>query len=49
MTYFIAFGIIFLLAVIVLQIGKLSELATKIRGEEDQIMILKVKRFLFLW
>ncbi|MBL0025307.1 MAG: OmpA family protein [Saprospiraceae bacterium] len=34
MTYFIAFGIIFLLAVIVLQIGKLSELATKIRGEE---------------
>ncbi len=34
MTYLIAFGIIFLLAVIVVQIGKLSELAAKIRGEE---------------
>ena len=34
MTYLVAFGIIFLLAVIVIQIGKLSELAAKIRGEE---------------
>lgn len=34
MTYFIAFLIIFLLAVIVVQIGRLSELAAKIRGEE---------------
>jgi len=34
MTYFIALGIIFLLAVIVVQIGKLTELAARIRGEE---------------
>ncbi len=35
MTYLIAFGIVFLLAVIVIQIGKVSELASKIRGEEE--------------
>lgn len=34
MTYLVAFGIIALLAIIVIQIGKLSELAAKIRGEE---------------
>ncbi len=34
MTYFIAFAIIALLAVVVVQIGKLSELASRIRGEE---------------
>ncbi len=34
MTYFIAFAIVFLLAVVVVQIGKLSELASRIRGEE---------------
>ncbi|HMR88453.1 MAG TPA: cytochrome c oxidase subunit II transmembrane domain-containing protein, partial [Saprospiraceae bacterium] len=34
MTYLIAFAIIFLLAVIVIQIGKLTELAARIRGEE---------------
>ena len=34
MTYLVAFAIIFLLAVVVIQIGKLSELASKIRGEE---------------
>jgi cytochrome c oxidase subunit 2 len=34
MTYLIAFGIIALLAVVVIQMGKLSELAVKIRGEE---------------
>lgn len=34
MTYLIAFAIIFLLAVVVVQIGKLSELAARIRGEE---------------
>jgi len=35
MTYLIAFAIVFLLAVIVIQIGKVTELATKIRGEEE--------------
>jgi len=35
MTYLIAIAIIFLLAVIVIQIGKVSELAAKIRGEEE--------------
>ncbi|MBK8081890.1 MAG: OmpA family protein [Saprospiraceae bacterium] len=35
MTYLIAFAIIFLLAVIVIQIGKVTELASKIRGEEE--------------
>jgi cytochrome c oxidase subunit 2 len=35
MTYFVAFAIIFLLAVVVIQIGKLSELAGRIRGEES--------------
>ena len=35
MTYLIAIAIIFLLAVIVVQIGKVSELAAKIRGEEE--------------
>lgn len=34
MTYFIALAIIFLLFVIVVQIGKLSELSARIRGEE---------------
>ena len=34
MTYLIAFAIIFFLAVIVVQIGKLTELAARIRGEE---------------
>ncbi|MFZ1751679.1 MAG: OmpA family protein [Saprospiraceae bacterium] len=34
MIYFVALGIIFLLAVVVVQIGKLSELAARIRGEE---------------
>lgn len=34
MTYLIAFAIIFLLAVVVIQIGKLTELAARIRGEE---------------
>ena len=34
MTYLIAFAIIFFLAVIVIQIGKLTELSAKIRGEE---------------
>jgi cytochrome c oxidase subunit II len=34
MTYLIAFAIIALIAVIVVQIGKLSELAARIRGEE---------------
>ncbi|MBC7884406.1 MAG: OmpA family protein [Saprospiraceae bacterium] len=34
MTYLITFAIIFLLAVIVIQIGKLTELAASIRGEE---------------
>lgn len=34
MTYLIAFAIVFLLAVIVVQIGKLTELAARIRGEE---------------
>jgi cytochrome c oxidase subunit 2 len=34
MTYLIAFAIIFLLAVVVIQIGKLSELSARIRGEE---------------
>jgi cytochrome c oxidase subunit II len=34
MTYLIAFSIFALIAVIVVQIGKLSELAAKIRGEE---------------
>jgi cytochrome c oxidase subunit 2 len=36
MTYLIAFAIIFLLAVVVVQIGKLSELAARIRGEETE-------------
>ena len=35
MTYLIAFAIIFLLGVIVVQIGKVSDLAAKIRGEEE--------------
>jgi cytochrome c oxidase subunit 2 len=35
MTYLIAFIIIFLLAVIIIQIGKVTELAAKIRGEEE--------------
>ena len=35
MTYLIAFLIILLLAVIVIQIGKVTELAAKIRGEEE--------------
>lgn len=35
MTYLIAFLIIFLLAVIIIQIGKVTELAAKIRGEEE--------------
>ncbi|MBK9254508.1 MAG: OmpA family protein [Saprospiraceae bacterium] len=35
MTYLVAFLIIFLLAVIVIQIGKVTELAAKIRGEEE--------------
>lgn len=35
MTYLIAIAIIFLLAVIVIQIGKVSELAAKFRGEEE--------------
>jgi cytochrome c oxidase subunit 2 len=35
MTYLIAFAIIFLLAVVVIQIGKLTELAARIRGEES--------------
>jgi cytochrome c oxidase subunit 2 len=34
MTYLLAFLIVFLLAVVVVQIGKLSELAARIRGEE---------------
>ncbi len=34
MTYLIAFAIIFLLAVVVIQIGKLTELSARIRGEE---------------
>lgn len=34
MTYFIALAIIVLLAVVVVQIGKLTELAARIRGEE---------------
>lgn len=34
MTYLIAFAIIFLLALVVIQIGKLTELAARIRGEE---------------
>ncbi len=36
MTYLIAFAIIFLLAVVVIQIGKLSELSARIRGEEAE-------------
>ncbi len=34
MTYFVALAIIVLLAIVVVQIGKLSELAARIRGEE---------------
>ena len=34
MTYFIALAIIVLLAVVVVQIGKLTEFAARIRGEE---------------
>lgn len=35
MIYLIAFAIVFLLAVIVIQIGKVTELAARIRGEEE--------------
>lgn len=35
MIYFIALAIIFLLAVIVIQIGKLSDLTARIKGEEE--------------
>ena len=35
MTYLVAFAIIFLLGVIVVQIGKVSELAARIRGEKE--------------
>ena len=35
MIYLIAFVIVFLLAVIVIQIGKVTELAARIRGEEE--------------
>ncbi len=34
MTYLIAFAILFLLAVVVIQIGKITDLAARIRGEE---------------
>lgn len=34
MTYLIAFAIVFLLAVVVIQIGKITDLAARIRGEE---------------
>jgi cytochrome c oxidase subunit 2 len=35
MTYLIAFGILLLLSIIIVQIGKVTELAAKIRGEEE--------------
>jgi cytochrome c oxidase subunit 2 len=35
MIYFIAFAIVFLLAVIIVQIGKITEIASRIRGEEE--------------
>jgi cytochrome c oxidase subunit 2 len=35
MTYLIAIAILFLLAIIIVQIGKVTELAAKIRGEEE--------------
>lgn len=35
MIYFVAFAILLLLTIVVIQIGKLSELSKRIRGEED--------------